>query len=128
MFLPDGVDSSVARCLVELCGKMGVDFYASMVVSMPAVHKTYFGVIGGTRMLVYKSTPIPYTTSWQLKKMLDWTGALALLVGTSPLWESSCRIAVRSFTARNVPGCTDGSLACGNSAPCTGTRIKGWMK
>ena len=37
-------------------------------------------------MLVYKSTPIPYTTSWQLKKMLDWTGALALLVGTSPLW------------------------------------------
>ena len=78
--------SSVARCLVELCGKMGVDFYASMVVSMPAVHKTYFGVIGGTRMLVYKSTPIPYTTSWQLKKMLDWTGALALLVGTSPLW------------------------------------------
>lgn len=86
VFLPEEVDSSVARCLVELCGKMGVDFYASMVVSMPAVHKTYFGVIGGTRMLVYKSTPIPYTTSWQLKKMLDWTGALALLVGTSPLW------------------------------------------
>lgn len=86
VFLPEEVDSSVARCLVELCGKMGVDFYASMVVSMPAVHKTYFGVIGGTRMLVYKSPPIPYTTSWQLKKMLDWTGALALLVGTSPLW------------------------------------------
>lgn len=57
VFLPEEVDSSVARCLVELCGKMGVDFYASMVVSMPAVHKTYFGVIGGTRMLVYKSTP-----------------------------------------------------------------------
>lgn len=133
VFLPEEVDSSVARCLVELCGKMGVDFYASMVVSMPAVHKTYFGVIGGTRMLVYKSTPIPYTTSWQLKKMLDWTGALALLVGTSPcgcwrLWESSCRIVARSFTARNVPGCMVGSLACGSSAPCTGTRIRGWMK
>ena len=37
-------------------------------------------------MLVYKSSPIPYTASWQFKKMLDWTGALALLVGTSPLW------------------------------------------
>lgn len=86
VFLPEDVDSSVARCLVELCGKMGVDFYASMVVSMPDVHKTYFGVLGGVRMLVYKSTPIPYTTSWQLKKVLDWTGALALLVGTFPLW------------------------------------------
>ena len=50
------------------------------------LYTSYFGVIGGTRMLVYKSTPIPYTTSWQLKKMLDWTGALARLVGTSPLW------------------------------------------
>ena len=91
-----------------------------MVVSMPAVHKTYFGVIGGTRMLVYKSTPIPYTTSWQLKKMLDWTGALALLVGTSPLWVLAAvgiKLSDRGpvFTARNVPGCTDGSLACGNS-------------
>lgn len=86
VFLPEGVDSSVARCLVELCGKMGVDFYASMVVDMPDVHQTYFGVLGGTRMLVYKSTPIPYTTSWQLKKMLDWVGALLLLVFTSPLW------------------------------------------
>lgn len=133
VFLPEEVDSSVARCLVELCGKMGVDFYASMVVSMPAVHKTYFGVIGGTRMLVYKSTPIPYTTSWQLKKMLDWTGALALLVGTSPLWVLAAvgiKLSDRGpvFTARNVPGCMAGSLACGNSAPCTGTRIKGWMK
>lgn len=86
VFLPEEVDSAVARCLVELCGKMGVDFYASMVVSMPDVHKTYFGVLGGTRMLVYKSTPIPYTTSWQLKKILDWVGALLLLVGTFPLW------------------------------------------
>lgn len=86
VFLPEEVDSAVARCLVELCGKMGVDFYASMVVSMPDVHKTYFGVLGGTRMLVYKSTPIPYTTSWQLKKILDWVGALLLLVGTVPLW------------------------------------------
>lgn len=86
VFLPEEVDSSVARCLVELCGKMGVDFYASMVVDMPDVHKTYFGVLGGARMLVYKSTPIPYTTSWQLKKMLDWVGALLLLVFTSPLW------------------------------------------
>ncbi len=86
VFLPEEVDSSVARCLVELCGKMGVDFYAGMVVSMPDVHKTYFGVLGGARMLVYKSTPIPYTTSWQVKKVLDWTGALLLLVCTSPLW------------------------------------------
>lgn len=86
VFLPEEVDSSVARCLVELCGKMGVDFYAGMVVGMPDVHKTYFGVLGGARMLVYKSTPIPYTTSWQVKKVLDWTGALLLLVCTSPLW------------------------------------------
>lgn len=86
VFLPEEVDSSVARCLVELCGKMGVDFYAGMVVDMPDVHKTYFGMLGGARMLVYKSNPIPYTTSWQLKKILDWLGGLALLVFTSPLW------------------------------------------
>lgn len=86
VLLPEDVDVSVSRCLVELCGKMGVDFYASMAISMPYVHKTYFGVLGGARMLVYKSTPIPYLTSWQLKKLLDWVGALTLLVTTSPLW------------------------------------------
>lgn len=57
-----------------------------MMVRMPTVHKTYFGVMGEVRMLVYKSTPIPYTTSWQIKKALDWFGSLALLVITSPLW------------------------------------------
>lgn len=86
VLLPEGVDASVPECLVELCGRMGVDFYATMVVGMPHVHKTYFGVMGGARMLVYKSTPIPYTTSWQTKKVLDWVGALLLLVLTSPLW------------------------------------------
>ncbi|KXT52579.1 MULTISPECIES: sugar transferase [unclassified Akkermansia] len=86
VFLPEGVDASVAECLTDLCGKMGVDFYASMMVRMPTVHKTYFGVMGEVRMLVYKSTPIPYTTSWQIKKALDWFGSLALLVITSPLW------------------------------------------
>lgn len=58
-----------------------------MVVSMPDVHKTYFGVLGGTRMLVYKSTPIPYTTSWQLKRY--WTG-----------WARSC-----FWWARSPCGC-----------------------
>lgn len=86
VLLPEGVDTSVVKCLVNLCGKMGVDFYAPMVVCMPHVHKTYFGVLGGARMLVYKSTPIPYTTSWQLKKMLDRTGAFLLLAVTFPLW------------------------------------------
>ena len=86
VFLPEGVPASVPECLVELCGRMGVDFYATMVVGMPHVHKTYFGVMGGARMLVYKSTPIPYTTSWQLKKMLDKVGSLLLLAVTSPLW------------------------------------------
>lgn len=86
VLLPEGVDAPAARCLVSLCGKMGVDFYAPMGVSMPAVHKTYFGVLGGARMLVYKSTPIPYTTSWQIKKILDWSGALAILLLAFPLW------------------------------------------
>lgn len=86
VFLPEGVDVSVPECLVDLCGRMGVDFYAAMVVDMPHVHKTYFGVMGGARMLVYKSTPIPYTTTWQLKKMLDVAGASLLLAATFPLW------------------------------------------
>lgn len=86
VFLPEGVPASVPECLVELCGRMGVDFYATMVVGMPHVHKTHFGVMGGARMLVYKSTPIPYTTSWQLKKILDKVGSLLLLAVTSPLW------------------------------------------
>lgn len=60
VFLPEEVDSSVARCLVELCGKMGVDFYAGMVVSMPDVHKTYFGVLGGPEC--WFTSPPPFRT------------------------------------------------------------------
>ncbi len=86
VYLPEGVDVSVGKCLVDLCGKMGVDFYAPMVVDMEGAHKTYFGVLGGARMLVYKSTPIPYMTSWQLKRLMDCVGALLLLLITSPLW------------------------------------------
>ncbi len=86
VYIPEGVDASVGKCLVELCGKMGVDFYAPMVVRMDSVHKTYFGMLGGARMLVYKSTPIPYMTSWQFKRLMDFCGALALLALTSPLW------------------------------------------
>lgn len=86
VLLPEGVEVSVSECLADQCGRMGVDFYATMVVGMPHVHKTYFGVMGGARMLVYKSTPIPHTTSWQLKKMLDAVGAFLILALTSPLW------------------------------------------
>lgn len=84
--LTEGVNASVSNVLVRLCGKMGVDFYAPMGVRMHGRHKTYFGVMGGMKMLVYKSTPIPYTTSWQLKQIMDKGGAMLLLVLTSPLW------------------------------------------
>ncbi|MDO4410854.1 MAG: sugar transferase [Akkermansia sp.] len=84
--IPEGISVDVIQCIVDLCGKMGVDFYAPMPISMKAPHKTYFGVLGGARMLVYKSTPIPYTTSWQLKKLIDRVGAITLLICTSPLW------------------------------------------
>lgn len=86
VILPEDVDTKVSRLLVSLCGAMGVDFYAPMVVRRPKSFKTYFGVLGSVRMLVFKSTPIPYTASWQMKKMMDMTGAVLLLIFTSPFW------------------------------------------
>lgn len=104
-----------------------------MMVRMPTVHKTYFGVMGEVRMLVYKSTPIPYTTSWQIKKTMDWLGSLVLLVLTSPLWlvaAAGIKLSAPGpvFYCQKRSDCMERNSACGNSASMYQDADKGWMK
>lgn len=74
----------VARA-VGLCEIQGVEAWLGASFLKTQVARPTFDVIGGQPMLVFRSTP---DLSWQLfaKQLMDFFGALAILVATSPLW------------------------------------------
>lgn len=74
----------VARA-VGLCEIQGVEAWLGASFLNTQVARPTFDVVGGQPMLVFRSTP---ELSWQLfaKQLMDFFGALFLLVATFPLW------------------------------------------
>lgn len=74
----------VARA-VELCELQGVEAWLGASFLQTQVARPTFDVLAGQPMLVFRSTP---ELSWQLfaKQVMDFMGALCILVCTSPLW------------------------------------------
>ena len=74
----------VARA-VETCEVQGVEAWIGASFLKTQVARPSFDVVGGQPMLVFRSTP---ELSWQLfgKKVVDITGATALLLLSSPFW------------------------------------------
>lgn len=74
----------VARA-VETCEVQGVEAWIGVSFLHTQVARPGFDVIGGRPMLVFRSTP---ELSWQLfaKSVIDFTGALGIIIASSPLW------------------------------------------
>lgn len=74
----------VARA-VGLCEIQGVEAWLDASFLKTQVTRPTFDVIGGQPMLVFSSTP---ELSWQLfaKHLLDFFGAVFILLGTLPFW------------------------------------------
>ncbi|MGJ8696861.1 MAG: sugar transferase [Verrucomicrobiaceae bacterium] len=74
----------VARA-VEVCEVQGVEAWIGASFMRTQVARPSFDVVGGQPMLVFRSTP---ELSWQLfaKSLIDFFGALTLVILTSPLW------------------------------------------
>lgn len=74
----------VARA-VETCEVQGVEAWIGASFLRTQVARPGFDVAGGQPMLVFRSTP---ELSWQLlaKKLVDLSGAVAIIVFSFPLW------------------------------------------
>lgn len=74
----------VARA-VEACEVQGVEAWIAASFLQTQVARPSFDVVGGQPMLVFRSTP---ELSWQLfaKKLIDFFGALTIVVVTFPFW------------------------------------------
>ncbi len=85
IFAARGVDFEVLSRMVELCEVLGVEAWVEADFMRTRVARPTFDTLGGRGMLVLRSTP---ELSWALllKGLLDWFGALALLLITSPFW------------------------------------------
>lgn len=84
VFLAKHTDFERVARAVESCEIQGVEAWIGASFLRTQVARPGFDVIGGQPMLVFRSTP---ELSWQLfaKKLLDVTGALAILILTLPL-------------------------------------------
>jgi exopolysaccharide biosynthesis polyprenyl glycosylphosphotransferase len=70
---------------VQACETEGVEAWIAADFFQTAIARPTFDVLGGRLMLVFHSTP---QVSWSLwfKEIVDWLGALVLLVLSLPLW------------------------------------------
>lgn len=70
---------------VQACETEGVEAWIAADFFQTALARPTFDVLGGRLMLVFHTTP---QVSWSLwfKEIVDWLGAVVLLVLTLPLW------------------------------------------
>jgi len=85
VFLPDGMDFSKLASSIERCELQGVEAWIAASFIQARIAQPTFDYMGDRAMLVLRSTP---ALSWALlgKGLIDWLGAAALIVVTSPLW------------------------------------------
>ncbi|MFD0892766.1 sugar transferase [Luteolibacter ambystomatis] len=70
---------------IEICESRGIEAWVAASFIQTQVARPTFDMIGGRPLLVLRSTP---DLSWELlaKGVLDWLGAVFLLILTAPLW------------------------------------------
>ena len=75
---------AVARA-IEICELQGIEAWVATGFIRTQIARPTFDSLGGQPMLVLRSTP---DLSWELfaKGVIDWIGALVLLVATLPIW------------------------------------------
>ena len=85
IFLTIHVEFARVARAVETCEVQGVEAWIGASFLQAQVARPSFDALGGQPMLVFRSTP---ELSWQLfaKKLVDFFGALAILIVSSPFW------------------------------------------
>jgi exopolysaccharide biosynthesis polyprenyl glycosylphosphotransferase len=85
IFATDHVHFGKIEQAVNACETEGVEAWLSAHFFQTAIARPTFDTMGDRLMLVFRSTP---DASWSLlvKSLIDWCGALAIIVFSSPLW------------------------------------------
>ena len=85
VFATDHVHFGKIEEAVNACETEGVEAWLSAHFIQTSIARPTFDTMGDRLMLVFRSTP---EASWALliKGMVDWIGALCLIIGTAPLW------------------------------------------
>ena len=85
IFATDHVHFGKIELAVNACETEGVEAWLSAHFFQTAIARPTFDTMGDRLMLVFRSTP---DASWSLlvKGLIDWCGALAIIVFFSPVW------------------------------------------
>lgn len=85
IFATDHVHFGKIEQAVSACETEGVEAWLSAHFIQTSIAKPTFDTMGDRLMLVFRSTP---EASWALlvKGLIDWFGALGLIIGSSPFW------------------------------------------